>query len=90
MGRKSIYTAVIGCGMISDIYLKNMTERFENLEVVACCDLDPEKAAGKAEAYHIRSCSLEEIMGDTGVELVVVLTPVPTHYALIRKALEAG
>ena len=90
MGRKSIYTAVIGCGMISDIYLKNMTERFENLEVVACCDLDPEKAAGKAEAYHIRSCSLEEIMEDTGVELVVVLTPVPTHYALIRKALEAG
>ena len=47
MGRKSIYTAVIGCGMISDIYLKNMTERFENLEVVACCDLDPERLQAK-------------------------------------------
>ena len=40
MGRKSIHTAVIGCGMISDIYLKNMTERFENLERSARASLN--------------------------------------------------
>lgn len=90
MGKKSIRTAVIGCGMISDIYLKNMTERFDNLEIVACCDTAPSRAAARAVAYGIESRTLEAILEDVSIELAVILTPVPTHYELIRKALEAG
>ena len=29
--------AIVGCGAISDIYLKNMIHQFDNLNVVACC-----------------------------------------------------
>ena len=31
---KKMKVAVVGCGAISDIYLTNMIERFDNLEVV--------------------------------------------------------
>lgn len=87
---RKMRTAVVGCGAISDIYLKNMTEAFHNLEVAACCAGHLDHALAKAEKYGIRGCTYEEILGDDSIELVVVLTPAPTHYELIRKALEAG
>ena len=90
MQKKSIRTAVIGCGMISGIYLENMVQRFQNLEVVACCDTDPARADARAEAYGIESRTLEQILEDPSIEMTVILTPAPTHYRLIRSALNAG
>lgn len=81
---------VVGCGSISDIYLQNMIQVFENLEVVACCAAHPENALKKGEQYDIRSCTYEEILADPEIEMVVILTPAPTHYGLIRAGLEAG
>jgi predicted dehydrogenase len=34
--------------------------------------------------------SVEELLGDPELEAVVIATPVPTHYALAKQALEAG
>ena len=81
---------VVGCGDISDIYLQNMIEKFNNIEVVACCAGHFENARRKAEQYGICACSYEELLQDSSIEMVVVLTPAPTHYELIRQALEAG
>lgn len=33
-----VKTAVIGCGMISDTYLHNLTQTFSIIEVVGCTD----------------------------------------------------
>ena len=85
-----VKTAVIGCGAISDIYLQNMIGRFAGLEVAACCANHRENAEKKAAQYGIRPASVEEILQDPEVELIVVLTPAPTHYELVRKALLAG
>lgn len=82
--------AVVGCGSISDVYLKNMINTFGNLEVVACCAAHLENALKKGEQYGIRGCAYEEILADPDVEMVVILTPAPTHYGLIKQALEAG
>ena len=87
---KRMRTAVVGCGAISDIYLTNMTERFDNLEVVACCANHVEHAQKKAEQYGIEARTYEEILSDPSIELVVILTPAPTHEGLIRQALQAG
>ena len=76
--------------MISGIYLENMVQRFQNLEVVACCDTDPARADARAEAYGIESRTLEQILEDPSIEMTVILTPTPTHYRLIRSALNAG
>ncbi len=90
MEQRRLKTAVVGCGSISGIYLSNMTERFTNLEVVACCARGMESAKRRAKEFGIRACTYEEILKDGEIELVVILTPAPTHYELIRKALEAG
>ena len=87
---KPVKTAVIGCGAISDIYLTNMINKFASLEVLACCASHRENAEKKAAQYGIRPASTDEILADPEVELVVVLTPAPSHYELVKKALLSG
>ncbi|NCB92088.1 MAG: Gfo/Idh/MocA family oxidoreductase [Clostridia bacterium] len=81
---------VIGCGAISDIYLKNMTEKFDNLEVIACAARHMESAKKKAAQYGITACSVEDLLQNEAIQMVVILTPAHTHFELIKRALEAG
>ena len=81
-------TAVVGCGAISDIYLENMIHHFDNLNVTACCANHLEHAKTKADAYGIKGCTYEEILKDPSIDMVVILTPAPTHEILIRQALD--
>lgn len=90
MRMKKMRVGVVGCGAISDIYLTNMIHTFDNLEVVACCARHFEHAKKKAEQYGIEARTYEEILSDPSIEMVVILTPAPTHEGLIRQALEAG
>ena len=87
---KPVKTAVIGCGMISEIYFKNMVEVFNVLDVVGCADLVPERAKAKAEKYGIRHMTNEEIYNDPEIELVVNLTYPTSHYEVNKAALLAG
>lgn len=87
---KKITAAVVGCGMISGIYLKNLTSRFAGIFVKSCCAAHLESAQKKADEFGIQPCTFEEILGDSEVDLVIVLTPAPTHYGLIKAALLAG
>lgn len=89
-GYKKVKIAVIGCGVISDIYFQNMTKRFEILEVAACCDLNQEIAQQAAEKYGMKAMSLEEIISDQNIEIVVNLTNPATHYNIIKKLLSSG
>lgn len=85
-----VKTGVIGCGAISDIYLQNMINRFDTLEVVACSARHRENAEKKAAQYGIRAADTAEMLADPDIELIVVLTPAPTHYELVMQALQAG
>lgn len=87
---KKLRVGVIGCGAISDIYLKNMINEFDNLEVAACAARHLENAQKKAEQYGIKGCTVEELLADESIDMAVILTPAPTHYELIKKALQAG
>ena len=83
--------AVIGCGKISGIYLTNLCGgRFPNVEVAACCDLNEAAAKARSEEFHIPAKSMEEILADPTVSMVIVLTPAPSHYGIIKTALLAG
>ncbi len=81
---------VVGCGSISDTYLTNMIHHIANLDVVCCCAAHYENAVRKAAQYGIRACTYPEMLADPEIGMVVILTPVPTHYDLIRSALLAG
>lgn len=81
---------VVGCGQISKIYLENMIRRFDNLEVVACCARSMESAKKRAAEFGIEARTYQQILDDPTIHMVVVLTPAPTHYDLIKAALLSG
>ncbi len=81
---------VIGAGVISDIYLENMIHMFDNLTVIAVSSVPMEGAIEKAKKYGIEARTTEEIFVDPEIEAAVILTPVGTHYELIKQALLSG
>lgn len=82
--------AFVGCGKISDVYFKNIQEKFKTLEIVACCANHLEHALEKGKQFGIQGCTLEEILADPSIEMILILTPAPTHYKLIKQGLEAS
>ncbi|MDR0601374.1 MAG: Gfo/Idh/MocA family oxidoreductase [Treponema sp.] len=91
MGKfKKVKTAVVGCGMISDIYLQNMTGAFDILEVAGCCDIIRERMESRASKYGIRGMSLEEILNDKSIELVLNITDPKNHHLVSSRILDAG
>ena len=87
---KTIRTAVVGCGAISDIYLQNLKSRFSIIDLVGCCDLDLARRDAAAAKYEIRAMSMEEILADESITLVVNLTNPKAHFSVIRQLLEGG
>ena|GEM_PF-8881 len=87
---KKMLTGVIGAGAISDIYLTNMINRFYGLEVIGVAANHIESAQKKASQYGLKAYTVDEMLADSEVEMVVILTPVGSHYDLIRRALLAG
>ena len=85
-----VKAGVIGCGYISGIYLKN-SKLFNNFEVTACADLISERAENRAKEYAIsRACSVEELLSDPEIEIVVNLTTPDAHYSVAKAAIEHG
>jgi predicted dehydrogenase len=85
-----VRVGIVGCGVISGIYLKNLPT-FDVVEVVACADLVQEKAQARAQEYGIaKACSPDELLADPNVDLVVNLTIPAAHGPVALAAVEAG
>jgi predicted dehydrogenase len=81
---------VIGCGNISGIYLE-MGQTFEILEIAAVADLIPERAQAQAAKYGIaRACSVDELLADPEIKIVINLTIPNAHAEVGLKAVQAG
>ncbi|HHY81221.1 MAG TPA: Gfo/Idh/MocA family oxidoreductase [Clostridiales bacterium] len=88
---KKVKVGIIGCGNISDIYLKNCTGVYSILEVAAVADLIPERARAKAEQYNIpKACLPEELLADPEIEIVLNLTIPKAHAEVCLASLQAG
>jgi len=88
---EKIKVGIVGCGTISSIYIKVLTEVFEIIDVVACADIDIEKAKAKAEEFKIpKYCSVEQLLGDSEIKLVINLTIPSVHADVCMSILEAG
>ena len=67
--------AILGCGMISGAYAPTIAE-FDHLDLVACADLDPDRAAEVAERHGIpQVCTIDELLAHPSIEVIVNLTP---------------
>jgi predicted dehydrogenase len=90
MRTQPVNVGIVGCGNISGIYLQNCT-RFPGLRVLACADLVVERAAEQAQKYGVpKAYTVEELLADPAIELVINLTVPQAHGPIGIAALEAG
>lgn len=88
---QKVKTAVVGCGMISNIYIKNLKNLFHIIDLVAVGNRSRDAAEEKARIYGIdRVMTIDEIAESDEIELVVNLTPTNVHYDIIKKMLLGG
>ncbi|UDL90889.1 Gfo/Idh/MocA family oxidoreductase [Mesorhizobium sp. PAMC28654] len=80
---------VIGCGNISMTYLRNAA-LFAGVELRACADISTELAALRASEYGIRAVSVDALLADPEVDLVLNLTIPSAHFDVSVSALSAG
>jgi predicted dehydrogenase len=80
---------IIGCGNISEAYLK-LAPTFSNVEVVAVADIVPAVAKARASQFSVRALSVNELLKDDGIEVVVNLTIPEVHYDVTSSILSAG
>ena len=81
---------IVGCGNISAIYLK-MAKTFPILETAAVADLLPERAQARAQEFGVpRACTVEELLADPSIEIVLNLTTPHSHAPVALAALAAG
>ena len=86
---KTMKVGIVGCGMISDAYFK-AAQKFNILEVVACSDIIPERAAQKHELYGVKNMTNKELFARKDIEIVINLTPPLVHSQIDTEALNAG
>jgi predicted dehydrogenase len=86
---EKLRVGVVGCGIIGSRYVQD-SPAFDNWRPVACADLDTALAAAFAEEHGLRQLSVDDLIADPEVELVLNLTPPRAHSALVGAALAAG
>jgi predicted dehydrogenase len=81
---------VIGAGVISDQYLGNLTV-FPDVQVRFIADIDLPRAAAQAEKWGVpASGTVEELLADDDIEIVVNLTIPAAHVEVALQAVAAG
>ena len=81
---------IVGCGTISAAYL-SIARDWHIIEVDAVADLVPERAREKAEEFEVpRVMTVDALLADDDIDIVVNLTIPNAHYEVALAALEAG
>lgn len=89
MKKSTIGVGIIGCGNISQAYF-NGCKKFEVLDLVACADLNMEAARAKAEQNGCKAQTVQELLANKDVDLVINLTIPAVHAQVSIAALQAG
>lgn len=85
-----VKVGIIGCGNIFPQYITGC-RAFDILDVVAVADIDVSRAQERSKEYGIaKAYSVDELLADPEVEIVVNLTVPQAHGEVSLKALNAG
>jgi predicted dehydrogenase len=85
-----VRVGLVGCGYISDRYLRNAA-LFPEFEIVACADAVPERATERAAKYGVPAvCTVADLLADSEIEVVLNLTTPDAHASVGQATLEAG
>ena len=80
---------IIGCGNISTTYLR-FAPIFKGLAVRAVADANPAAATARAAEFGTRALSVEDLLADPSIDVVINLTVPDAHFAVSQAILRAG
>lgn len=84
-----IRAGVVGFGLGGRVFHAPLLSSVDGIELAAVVERKSDHAA--ARYPHVTTYrSVEQLLGDSSINLVVVTTPSGTHFDLARRALEAG
>ena len=87
---KKIKVGVIGCGRISVMHLESIVY-LEDTELVACCDIKPDRAEEAAKKYGARAyTSYEEMLEKEELDAIHICLPHYLHSKVAIAAFERG
>lgn len=90
MANDQVKVGIVGCGNISGSYLRT-AQVMRILQTAACADIDTERAKAKAQEFDVKkACTVDELMADPDIQIVVNLTTPQSHVEISMKAIEAG
>jgi len=90
MSRK-VGVCLVGCGFIGSIHAQRWRQIADS-KLVACVDLEKERAKGFEEAYGFQKSGdeLDRFLSLETVDIVDVCTPTYTHKDVVLRCLEHG
>ena len=86
---KVFKVGLIGCGHIAETYFR-AEKYFNNIKIIKCADINLKVAKKCSKEYGIKFLSVNEILKDQEVEIILNLTIPKAHYEISKKALLNG
>ena len=86
---KVFKVGLIGCGHIAETYFR-AEKYFNNIKIIKCADINLKAAKKCSKEYGIKFLSVNEILKDQEVEIILNLTIPKAHYEISKKALLNG
>lgn len=86
---KPVRVGLIGAGNIAPAYFRGAAE-FEILDVVAIADINMKAAEARAEEFGVEAVTVEALLDNPDVEIIVNLTVPKVHAEVNMRILEAG
>ena len=82
--------AIIGCGYVADFYKHTLTN-YPDLKIAGLYDINPERMSAFSKYFSLKAYdSMEQLLADDSVEIVLNLTNPKSHYEVSKACLEAG
>ena len=90
--KTTLRVGIVGCGVIAQIMHLPILSRFEDLEIVALCDVNTSKATIIGERYNIDRVyeDIEDMLQHEPLDVVFILTPTSLHLPMSLLALKHG
>jgi predicted dehydrogenase len=88
---RPVRAAIVGSGFIAEFHARAL-KAIPDVELVGVCDANLRTAQSFASQWHISKAfqSCEEMLAQSDVDAVHVLTPPDLHYAIAKSILRSG
>ena len=86
---KIFKVGLVGCGHIAETYFR-AHKYFNNFKIIRCADINKFAAQKCAKTYKISSTSVNELLKDKEIQVILNLTIPNAHYLIAKKSLLNG